>query len=843
MLINILGFTLATLLICCQSANNGYHELEKILKKIEKNEETNLTALLETAIAKTGVSPLHLQKIAVPLSSEDDLSRFIQNPVLLDFKKAFTLHSNFNAAAAREVRKSMEEKYDLEGEFPFLQFYLKTTLCKKITPEILGFVKRQEVNKLSQIDLYHYVQALKNLGSNYIIGLDLEFRLAFLQYALHLIDSQPRAKSFLKTKGQILLNKGLQYSSGSEDYESAALDAFQEAQFIFQAIGDKDYYELAKWHSTMYAENRFESSKITKLKSLDLPKGERLILLTDVAIEIMEKHPKLAMDYFNEGLKIIGDNTCTLYYNYLLNFKGELFFNQNATAQALHNFQLAAAPQDCSMADNLLFQYLNLRIQKPFINFIKEDTTKTVLLNDLKIEKELAEMVLREDPDHLDDLLAEYTIRKTKLFFDQPVTTKQLQQEMLSVFHQSKNRRLKKIKKEDEIKSASKANLKKQQFLRSLSDLKTNVGFKNPKYSELLSILIDEHSSPTLQSGTIEHLNTTAVMQAVDSNNYQILNFLQYENNYVGYLYNQNKMQLFELDTATLFRAHYEYETQLKKRENILPAIQQFKQLCSNTLQIDPTIPLLISTDGVLSNLPWHLIFDHVVECARVPNLNTFFKNQLRSIDKKSCLLFSYSDSKTASDRKTVREWPELPATYQECISLMQKFELSSEQLHAGYSCNPEFLQAARGIDLLHCALHASSNKFNRLDNYLVFRSKKGQALKLYSHDIENLGIAPKVVFLSACETGLGLERSGTGAFSISNAFVKNGTQTIVKTLWKINDKAAAEFISSVYKQWLTGLTLAEALALARERARQASVDTLDWAGFVLEGNGNVRLQ
>lgn len=83
---------------------------------------------------------------------------------------------------------------------------------------------------------------------------------------------------------------------------------------------------------------------------------------------------------------------------------------------------------------------------------------------------------------------------------------------------------------------------------------------------------------------------------------------------------------------------------------------------------------------------------------------------------------------------------------------------------------------------------------------------------------------------LSACETGLGSPTSGEGMLSLSRAFLQAGANSVIPTLWKVDDQATSLFFSRFYRYlWLDGLSPAEAL-------RQAKLDMIE--GKILP-NGN----
>lgn len=114
----------------------------------------------------------------------------------------------------------------------------------------------------------------------------------------------------------------------------------------------------------------------------------------------------------------------------------------------------------------------------------------------------------------------------------------------------------------------------------------------------------------------------------------------------------------------------------------------------------------------------------------------------------------------------------------------------------------------------------------------------------LTSEEIATLNLsAADWVVLSACETALGKVQGGEGVFGLRRAFRLAGARTVVMSLWKVEDKATAEFMRELYKARLVdardtpdSMQSAMRAMLQARRARGESVHPLYWAGFVAAG-------
>ena len=94
------------------------------------------------------------------------------------------------------------------------------------------------------------------------------------------------------------------------------------------------------------------------------------------------------------------------------------------------------------------------------------------------------------------------------------------------------------------------------------------------------------------------------------------------------------------------------------------------------------------------------------------------------------------------------------------------------------------------------------------------------------------------LVVLSACQTGLGDISQGEGVFGLQRGFKKAGANTILMSLWKVNDKATKTLMIQFYKNWLMGYSKRNALRLAQKHLREIEGGKYNepkyWAAFIL---------
>ncbi len=89
------------------------------------------------------------------------------------------------------------------------------------------------------------------------------------------------------------------------------------------------------------------------------------------------------------------------------------------------------------------------------------------------------------------------------------------------------------------------------------------------------------------------------------------------------------------------------------------------------------------------------------------------------------------------------------------------------------------------------------------------------------------------LVVLSACETGLG-EVSSEGVFGLQRSFKQAGVQTIMMSLWEVNDEATRYMMTEFYTNLLDGKEKREAFLEAKQKCRGKYPEPKNWAAFIM---------
>jgi CHAT domain-containing protein len=103
-----------------------------------------------------------------------------------------------------------------------------------------------------------------------------------------------------------------------------------------------------------------------------------------------------------------------------------------------------------------------------------------------------------------------------------------------------------------------------------------------------------------------------------------------------------------------------------------------------------------------------------------------------------------------------------------------------------------------------------------------------------------------QLVVLSACDSGRGDAVRGQGVLGLRRAFLLAGAESVVATLWPVNDWSTAFFMRHFYAQLQAGAARSDALQYAMQRMieTEGKAEPHLWSPFVLIGqDGPIQFQ
>jgi len=250
---------------------------------------------------------------------------------------------------------------------------------------------------------------------------------------------------------------------------------------------------------------------------------------------------------------------------------------------------------------------------------------------------------------------------------------------------------------------------------------------------------------------------------------------------------------------------------------------------------------LTIATDGNLQNIP----FDAMV--TSIPNNLSKIPYLIHTNE----ISYVYSFSYLLSNSKKIRE-PEhtflgiapqnfkdnnlavLPNSIEEINSINSIF--SDTVFIKEEATKVNFMSNFSTYQIIHLATHSGLD--NKTTPWLAFNDQKINLNEIYATQNQ-----ADLVVLSACKTSQGELKTGEGVMSMARGFFFSGTNTVISTLWNINDKTTQKIVHSFYTNLKNGQSKSKALHeakldyIANNEGSMAS--PFYWSSLILIGDAN----
>ena len=306
----------------------------------------------------------------------------------------------------------------------------------------------------------------------------------------------------------------------------------------------------------------------------------------------------------------------------------------------------------------------------------------------------------------------------------------------------------------------------------------------------------------------------------------------------------------------------------------------------------EPLVPHLkesetiyVSSDGIFNKINLATLFDPVKKeyltnehkFILVSNLRDIASVEVEKPSTKSASLFGFAqfgNESTGGKHRNVaaensilsfltEDIPSLPGTKVEIetIGSLLKQASWSSAMFEGTVATETNIKALANSGIIHIATHGffiesmgdeepvvlSANQ--EITKNPMFRSGlilsdvsevKGAQVEhedgmLTSYEVKNLNFdETDLVVLSACETGSGEIRNGEGVYGLQRAFLLSGVNSVLMSLWKVDDQATQELMVLFYKNLLAGKDKVNSLRNAQLELEKKYPSPYYWGSFIL---------
>jgi Uncharacterized protein conserved in bacteria len=164
-----------------------------------------------------------------------------------------------------------------------------------------------------------------------------------------------------------------------------------------------------------------------------------------------------------------------------------------------------------------------------------------------------------------------------------------------------------------------------------------------------------------------------------------------------------------------------------------------------------------------------------------------------------------------------------LPNAEFECEKIAKFYNIPANQRLKGrdQATVSNYRQLAKQVQVLHSSHHASSRLDSPLESVLILADGNITLGQIMTPGFRLPNLSD--VFLSCCETNLGVTGITDDILSLSTGFLCAGARSVVSTLWAVDDLATALFSIFYYQYRGAGLNRPEALKKAQVQLRTLS--------------------
>ncbi|WP_299275795.1 CHAT domain-containing protein [uncultured Psychroserpens sp.] len=738
------------------------------------------------------------------------------------------------------------------------------------------FSKQANYTKARDLIQYVYDQKLKFLSPD-----DSEIAYSALQLG----------NIYLKLKqhklAEELFNKGLEIYTKSEQKNYLGIaDAYYYKGVINEYYNKVDlaktYYEKSKtYYETIFGENydkfyldamvnysNFYSNNGYAEKAIEMATNaydyvvknqgqttalESSQLLNLASIHFNSKNYNKAFNYINKTLKLLNTSSNEQINEFSIEKPKALLLKSKIEVE-LHNSKDSLFLKD---------QYVNIKkaisiLEKQKTVITEDQNLSIILYNNDEIFEFSKQLALRlynqtKNPIYLKELLSLHESKlynkiRQQLNVKQSFTTKDIPESVLAKEQQLKADLNSILKNQNNIEFFIETNKTWQNFLETLQ--KDYPKYYNLKYASVAKSLdyFDTHFPE----------------------NSSIIRYVFIDKNLYAFVIEKKKIEVHNIDVTALNKLLFDHknnqpilENNLETNHNLYKVLwKPFENTITNkdiiiipdrdlfNLSFDVLTPKHVAnfkalhTESLLSK--YNLSYNYSLLLINKNKTPSFFENNFVAFTPE------FNDQMKTKYKTAITDSVFLDKTYLTLLPQPFAVDLAEEysKLFDGTSFLNEdaskqiFTEQAKEHKIIHIGTHAESNNVSPELSRLIFaKSAAKEDNSLYTYEIYNQNLSSNLAILTACETGKPTYQSGEGMISLAHAFNYAGSESILTSLWKIDEKSSSEILKLFYNNLANGLKKDEALRrakldyIASAEGRTAAPEY--WAGLILIGDSN----
>ena len=280
-----------------------------------------------------------------------------------------------------------------------------------------------------------------------------------------------------------------------------------------------------------------------------------------------------------------------------------------------------------------------------------------------------------------------------------------------------------------------------------------------------------------------------------------------------------------------------------------------FAQILERVLKKREASDLTIIGDGKLYYIPFEVLLTHAptvgtqVDYSRLPYLLKDYQIKyaystslaLRSVKPRKRVTHSFLGFAPTYSGK---QEPNSKFSFSPLFNNQREIQVAAEVWDGKFlldsaASENAFKTFAPSANILQLAAHTFIDDIESSNSGIALSSGAGEDGFLYTYELYNLALDADLAILSGCETGVGEVLQGEGVKSLARAFKFAGCNSMVMSLWKVDDRTTADIMSAFHNNLSMGMEKDQALRMAKVSYLENNpmITPFYWGALVLVGD------
>ena len=362
------------------------------------------------------------------------------------------------------------------------------------------------------------------------------------------------------------------------------------------------------------------------------------------------------------------------------------------------------------------------------------------------------------------------------------------------------------------------------------------------EYASFLTMVAKNHPEHYKKLYDTPSLDKDQLLKMLEQKKATFISFFYGEENIYRFHSENQSIYMQEISLSNDFKQTFsETIDQLNKYQDS-PDLNSTSKKLFDFLMADLSIPdeysIVIIPDGPLYYLPWEALVMSLDQNAIPEYLIT--KHPISYVQS-ATLLADYLSTPSKAGKKILSISPEykIPLTFSSEDLQRENQTFRIHKLMNSDVKKENIIKLATNADIIHFAGHSTVNEDNEMMSELDLGKYEDEAL--HSHEIFDMDLDAALVVLSSCHSGSGKYARGEGIMNFSQAFQQAGSESVILSMWNVDDKSTSELFANFYDALGKGKRKSTALREAKLKLINSGDPLIShpyfWASFTLIGD------